>query len=249
VKPILYTGNLVEEGVLTSSGAALGRPVSRVGDGDIGLFWVDSTSGAGRSITLDLGVGIQGTADTWSLAAGHNLAGVACHVQTATTTAGPWTTVSSTTPFDNATVRVTMPATTARCFRFLMDNPSAVPSLSEWVLAKALTLPSGPQEPSLVTGLLGNVQSYDSQGGYTWTRKKGPPRWEGTYQIRDLTLAQRGDLEAAFTASDEGARPFYLEDADGILRWVYWITDGGKLAFQAEGITRWRVTLNFREGL
>jgi len=249
VKPILYPGNLVEEGVLTSLGAAVDRPVSRVGDGDIGLFWVDSASGGWRAIYVDLGVGIQGTADAWLIAAGHNLAGIPCYVQTATTTAGPWTTVSSATPFDNATVRITMPSTTSRCFALAIDNPSQVPTLSEWVLSKSLMLPSGPQEPQLVTGLLGNVQTYESVAGYTWTRKKGPPRWEGTYLIRDLTLAQRGDLEAAFTASDEGARSFYLEDHDGILRWVYWITDGGKLPFQAEGITRWRVTLNFREGL
>jgi hypothetical protein len=249
MKPILYTGNLVERGTLTSSGAAVGRPVSRVADGDIGLFWIDSASGGVRTIVVDLGVGIQGTADAWLIAAGHNLAGILCQVQTATTTAGPWTTVSSATPFDSAMVRITMPSTTSRCFALSMQNPAQVPTLSEWVLSRSLTLPSGPQEPQLVTGTLGNVQSYDSLAGYTWTRKKGPPRWEGTYLIRDLTLAQRGDLEAAFTASDEGARPFFLEDADGIRRWVYWLTDGGKLAFQAEGITRWRVTLQFREGL
>jgi hypothetical protein len=56
-------------------------------------------------------------------------------------------------------------------------------------------------------------------------------------------------LETAFAATDEGARPIFVEDADGVLRWVYWMPDGAKLAFQAEGITRWRVLLRFREAL
>jgi hypothetical protein len=67
--------------------------------------------------------------------------------------------------------------------------------------------------------------------------------------IRDLSLTERGNLETAFAACDEGARPLFLEDADGILRWVYWLSDAGKLAFQAEGITRWRVMLRFRQAL
>jgi hypothetical protein len=247
MKPILYTGNLAERGAVTG-GAIATNPVTRLADGDIGLSWISNVSGT-LAVYLDLGVGIQGTANAWLLPTGHNLAGIVCILSTATTLAGPWTDVSTVTPASSALIRASFTSATSRCWALSLLNTAQVPSITEWVIAKSLTLPSGPQEPQLVTGTLGNVQSYDSLAGYTWTRKKGPPRWEGTYLIRDLTLAQRGDLEAAFTASDEGARPFFLEDADGILRWVYWLTDGGKLAFQAEGITRWRVTLQFREGL
>jgi hypothetical protein len=249
MKPILYTGNIVERGTVQSDGAAAGKPVTRVADGDIGLPWVDTTATGQRNVWVDSGSGLQQTADAWLIAKGHNLVGVPCQIQTAPTPTGPWTTRSAFTPSSAEAFRVSMPAITERLWYFVILSPNQIPTFTEWVLSKSLTLPSGPQEPSLVTGPMGNIQSYDSPAGYTWTRKKGAPRWEGTYLIRDLTLAQRGDLEAAFSATDEGVRPFFLEDADGILRWVYWLTDGGKLAFQAEGITRWRVTLQFREGL
>jgi hypothetical protein len=249
MKPVLYTGSLVERGTVTSSGAATGKPVTRLADGDIALAWADTTATGPRYLWVDLGSGVQLPAAASAVASGHNLTGVPCTVDVATTLSGPWTTVGSITPASAAAFRIAFSVTSSRCWRFTMTAPNQIPTLTEWSVANALTLPSGPQEPSLVTGPLGNIQSHDSPAGYTWTRKKGPPRWEGTYLIRDLTLAQRGDLEAAFTATDEGVRPFFLEDADGILRWVYWLTDGGKLAFQAEGITRWRVTLQFREGL
>jgi hypothetical protein len=246
MKPVLYTGNLVERGTLESSGAVIGKPVTRVADGDIGLPWADTSAAAGRY--LDLKLSTPMTANAWAVASGHNLAGVPCHLRFGPV-GGPYTLASSVTPASSAAFRAGFPPATAMEWWIDITTPNQPPSLMEWVVSNSLILPSGPQEPSLVTGPLGNIQSYDSPAGYTWTRKKGPPRWEGTYLIRDLTLAQRGDLEAAFSATDEGVRPFFLEDADGVLRWVYWLTDGGKLAFQAEGITRWRVTLQFREGL
>jgi hypothetical protein len=131
----------------------------------------------------------------------------------------------------------------------VFTNAVQIPSCTEWVLADPLTLPSGPQEPALVTGPLGNVQTQESPGGYVWTRKRGPSRWEADYQIRDLLGTDKTALETAFAATDEGARPIFIEDADGVLRWVYWMPDGAKLAFQAEGVMRWRVLLRFREAL
>lgn len=250
MKPVLHAGSLAERGTLTAQGAVGDALVSRLADGDIGLPWIDSTTGAERIVTLDLGLAGPLRASTWVLAAGHNLTGVVVALETGPNLGGPWAPLAQVTPASPAAVRTALPTRPlSQCWRLRVLAPPAPPRLTEWVLSDALTLPSGPQEPSLVTGPLGNVQTYESPAGYTWTRKKGAPRWEADYQIRDLSHEERAALESAFAATDEGARPIFLDDADGVLRWVYWLPEGGKLAFQAEGRTRWRVLLRFREAL
>jgi hypothetical protein len=245
--PILYPTNHLEGATVTVSGETAGFPKARLSDRDAVLPWKDSNISASRVITADRGAsGPTIPVDTVIIPAGHNLAGLTLTAQSSPD-ASVYTNRYVFVPGSSAATKAGDGTFTVRAWKFIINSPSELPQLGELWLSQGVVLPRPPLFESLQHGVLGRVADHESRGGHVWSAQLGDPRWTATYGFRGLSDADKATLDQAFRDTGGGAKHLFMQDADGVLRWVEW-TDRA-LTFEPTTVGKWRVTLHFREAL
>jgi hypothetical protein len=246
---ILYPTNHLEGATVTVSGAAAGFPKERLSDRDAVLPWKDTGTAGNR-----VAEAVRGASDplipvdTMILPAGHNLAGVTVRGDSSPDGTGPsWTNRVSFVPPSAAAVKASFGSLTLRGWRLFVATPPNAIELGELWFSSAVALPRPPLFEQLQHGVQGHVVDHESRGGFVWSAQLGDPRWTASYGFRGLSDADKATLDQAFRDTGGGAKHLFLDDADGVLRWVEWLDRA--LVFEPTTVGKWRVTLHFREVL
>lgn len=243
--PVLYPRHFFEAATITVTGEATGLPKARLADRELLLAYQDAAATGTREIKGQV-AGNTLAPNRWIVPSGHNLAGASLSLESSPDGA-TWTVRDALTGDAGVINRPISSPPTVDWWRLTVTGAGAAPLLHELYLTASVTLPRGPDERALVEGPVANRARHESIGGKVWSARLGPSRWRTTYLIRDLTAGDRTAVEAAFADLRDGARPFYLLDADGVLRWIEWLRVDA--LFQAVPVARWDVTLEFQEVL
>jgi hypothetical protein len=224
----LFAANLLEAVTIAPAPSSAGE-IARLTDRDIAPQYV----GAVGAVTLDADLGATpAPAAAWALLH-HNLAGVTVTLKSGDSY--PAATTRDSLDPAGADVLRAFASVTARYWRLSIPALAGgvAPAIGELVLGVPRTVADAPTLPTGWPAVVGNVARDRSPSGFPWATRRGPARvrlaleWGGMFQA-DLL-----ELLAAYTETGEGARPFLLEDAAGVLRWVSW-TDA-ELAPEAIG--------------
>lgn len=247
--PVLYAINLLEDAILTldPDGAVANKPVDRIADRDIGLENEDSGTTGDRIWHADLGAGTLPAVTTF-IFAGSNYAG-----ELVTLESSPddtvWTTQGTITPADNDPQRITFGSLTApRYWRMVITDPALPIIITEAFLTVGVSLTFKPTARNLREPRLPNVVVVETASGRAWGVKRGARRWTSKYVMTYAPDTDRITIDALLDAIDDGAKPFWLLDVTGELRWVRM---GGGVDFTAADMTLsfWDIELNFVEEL
>jgi hypothetical protein len=245
--PVAYALNLLEAttSAVTVTGTAAGSSLNRLFDRDITLPWIDSGTAGTRNIQVDQGAGGTQAVSSWIIAGPHNLA-VALSLESSPDNAA-WTVRDTVTPATTVAFRRSFSPITARYWRLQIPSPASAPSIPEFFLTVAVPFPKGPHPDGARRGVVPNVVRHESVGGYVWKTRRGGTRWRAEWPLRLLTDAQRQTFETLLTALLDASRPFWLEDVDGVLRWVEWTN--AEATYDALANARQNVTLAFEATL
>lgn len=243
--PVLYPGNLLEVGTVTVSGADADFPQERLYDRDVALEYRDDANSGNREIQNELATARP--LDTWIVPPGHNLAGVSLTLRSSTDAFVSVDVVRDTVVVaDDGIIgpRSVLQYST-KWTKLRAASPTSAPTLTELILSLGYPIPS-PLKRRYVRAIHGNVSRFVSTTGAVWKAKRGPSRWRGEWEIL-ATDSERDVVDAAFAAAEDGAKPFYLTDVEGIARWVEWTNDAVSWAYVPAKENLWATTLVFVE--
>lgn len=214
--PIFYGVNRLETATFTAGSTVADRPLSRLSDRFIGARW----EGTGP-IVWDQGA-TPLPFDTVLGAPDHNLIGATLTVETAadagfTTPITLGTAVATALPF-----RIACTGTVARYSRVTITGGPLTVQLAELWASVAVT---APRAPMLATSpnLLGNFVGQESEAGAWMAYIRGDTRWDVSWDILGFTRTVRDQFQEFFAAIAGGARPFFVLDDEGVLRFVRWM--------------------------
>jgi hypothetical protein len=230
MKLIVAGANLLEGAgaVITVSGEDATKPKTRLYDRRTRLPFADTANTGTRVYKVDQGAGGTGATNALYIAAGHNLSGATVAYESSPDDA-VWTPRGSIVPASSGAFRIHgagLTPWTTRYTRMTVTGAAAAPQLTEALFTLALQYPFEVSEPGTRYGRRGNIAVSKGSSGDETGVKRGETQFWAEYATRDLDhtaaagIATRTALEAFFDAIHGGARPFFLEDADGIIRWT-----------------------------
>jgi hypothetical protein len=219
-RPVFYPTHFLEGSTVTVPGAAVGFEANNLSDRNVQSLWMDTAFAGSRSILAHWTSSDPVPAvDTWIIPAGHGLVGVGLSLQSSPDNV-------TFTPRDTVT-----PSTTAAINRSLVGGPYTFPwwalvmtgataasYLSELYLTQGIPVPLSPLLNGM-DGLVSDVTRIVTPGGFVRLARNWGPRWHASWTLPMWTASQWATaLTSVFPIID--AKPFYLTDVDGILRWV-----------------------------
>lgn len=248
-KPVLHAVHLLASTtvILSVSGETVAGPRTLLNDyeADAALAWVDSSNVGDRFVKADQGVSGSQAIDAACIPAGHNLAGQTVKLQSSPDNAA-WTDRATVVPAGSGAFRLVGVAPwTTRYTRVLMASPAAAPSMAELYVTRTVPMPRFIEEGAGFEALIGRTSILQSGPGHKWGAELGTPAWQAQYRVRDLLLADRDALRAAYVAAGGGAKPIFLLDADDTLRFVWWLNP--TLSFDFIPVYSFATTLSFEE--
>jgi hypothetical protein len=215
VSIILLGGNLMALGTITAA-SATDFPATLLADGDRDPQWQADAVGA-KTITLDLGVGITGTASAWAFV-NSNVEG---EVALETSANGADWTERDTQTIAAGTVYYAFDSVAARYWRWTLPAMSVEQEIGEVILGVPVTLPAPTYDRASV-GDQGNVVVSESVGGYAWAVELGPARGRLTYGWIALPAASYAALRTFLGVIGWGRDAFLVVDHDSTARWMRW---------------------------
>lgn len=225
-KPVLHGRNFADGATLVVSGEAVTRPKYRLNDRDIGQLFQDTSNAGTREYRAYRPGGPA--VGSWAFPAGHNLVGSQVDLYSSPD--------GTTTVFRDSFGAGNFPAGTAHALRTLsspvtadywhvfVQGAAAAPAFAELYLSTPVILPFMPSDRQpFDDGQRGNVTVHGSTAGYEWMFEHGPSRWFSRFILPHVTAATVTALRALYVDLKSGANPFFLQDYDGVVRWVRWV--------------------------
>lgn len=249
--PILYATNVLEGAVftLTPEGPAAGRGVERLADRDIGIECEDQGVAGTRTWAADRGLDAPTpTVDAWVLA-GAGYAGETLTLESSSDGAS-WTPRGTVTPTADTPQRVAVtPFAVPRYVRWRVTDPAVPVRLTEVTLAPGTSLTFPPTARYTREPTIPNVTLRASQSGRGWGVQRGARRWSTLYTLLVAPETDRTALYALLDTLQDGVKPCWLVDVQGVLRWVR--LSGEIILEAAQGLPtdHWTIPLNFVEEL
>jgi hypothetical protein len=237
--PIFYGVNRLETATVTATSTLTDRPLVRLADRFIGPRW----EGTGP-IVWDQGA-TPSPFDTLVGAPGHNLAGATLTVETAADPGFTTPTTLGTAVATAAAFRIPCTGTVARYSRLVITGPITIELAELWA---SVAVPA-PGVPLLNTSpnFLGNFQGQESEAGAWMAYVRSAPRWEVAWDIPGFTRPVRDSFVEFFQGIAGGAKPFFVVDDEGVLRWARWMNP--TTAFSGLLPTQYRAMWALREVL
>lgn len=237
--PIFYGVNRLETSTITAGSTVTDHPLLRLSDRFTGPQW----QGTGP-IVWDQGASPL-TFDAVLLASGHNLAGATLTIQTDDNAgfASP-TILGSLVPASTASVLIPCTGTVERYSRLVIAGGPATVTLAELFASVACATPG---TPLLRTSpnQFGTFTGEESETGVWMSYVKALPRWEASWQIVAFTRTVRDLVFAFFQSIAGGARPFFVRDDEGVLRFARWMNP--ETAFEGLIPQQYTLTIDVRE--
>jgi hypothetical protein len=246
-KIVLYGVNLADKtgSIVTVGGAAAGFPKENAYDRHVGHPWTDTSSTAPRVFDVDQGGGSQAI-DSLIVGAGHNLTGVSVTLQSGNATPGDTSQAGPFFPLSSAAFALHAASPyTHRYHRMALQAPIvAAPSIPEVFFSLRWTAPFEISEPGSTEGRKSFRETMFTRTGAFYGAKQGETVWKVDYLIRDIPLSSRLALEQFHADIGGGASPFFISDADGVIRFVVLLNE---LEFHAVPVYRFDVHLELQE--
>lgn len=217
----LFSQNLLETAaaVTVSPAALAAKPITRISDRDKGPQY-EGGSAAQTDIDIDLSAS-PSPVTGWALV-NHSIAGVTALLFGDNAT--PPTTQRDSVALTGADILRTFASLTLRYWRLRIPVMAAAPKIGELLLGVPRTVTQNPfvRQSGVITR--GNVRRDLSPAGYGWAARLGAKRIRLPYGWTSLSEADLVTLEAAFDEVDQGAKNLLIQDVEGTLRWVAWVS-------------------------
>jgi hypothetical protein len=219
-RPVFYPTHVLEGSTVTVTGETVGFEARHLSDRDVQSLYLDTGFSGTRTILAQWTASDPVPAvDTWIVPAGHGLVGVALSLQSSPDNAA-WTTRDTITPVTTAAIFRPLPGGpyTLAWWRLTMTGATSAPYLSELYLTQGFPVPLSPLLNG-TDGLVSDVTRIVTPGGFVRLGRNWGPRWHASWTLPMWTASQWATaLVSVFPIID--AKPFYLTDVDGVLRWV-----------------------------
>jgi hypothetical protein len=219
-RPVFYPTHFLEGSTVTVSGEAVGFDGDHLSDRDIQSLWMDTAFAGSRIIRANwTATDPIPAVDTWIIPAGHGLVGVALSLQSSPDNV-TYTQRDLVTPSTTAAIIRPLPggAYTFPWWTLVMTGAASAPYLSELYLTQGFPVPLSPGLRG-TDGFISNVNRVVTPGGFVRMARNWGPRWSASWTLPLWSATQWAtSLASVFPIVD--AKPFYLTDVDGILRWV-----------------------------
>lgn len=239
--PILYPKQYLDFATITISPGTevTDFPISALGDRDPVTLWKDSGFSGTRTIlaTWNSPATIP-SLDTWIIPAGHGLAGYTLNLRT-----NPGAVLRDTVvPADASAIRRVLGSAFApTSWQLDIVSASAAPYLGELYITTGVPMPRASAYGG-GDGAISGLSRRVSVGGTPRVSRQWGPRWRGEWSIPFVTESTFQALVTDF--GDIDAKPFFLLDDFGILRFVEQLDDQLFSPFQP--ITRRDLRLRFQ---
>lgn len=214
----LISNNVSGSDYLVSSiGADADYPVSRLSDADAEDLWMKTQTSAPFGITASLPSptdidflalmrhNLRGVNLNWSIG------GASQYNGTIPGTAG--------SPFDT-TYFVLDEAQESSSVQMTFGSKST-PKMAEVVLGKTRSFACVPDFPGPTISYTPNMDVSYSRSGHRWVLWKGNAKWSAEYHFTfSSSGGQKADFEAFLSEIEYGVKAFWIQDHEGVYRWV-----------------------------
>jgi hypothetical protein len=216
---VFYPANVFDEATLAVTSERDDGPKENLADRDVLNPWIAEDTSA-QELTGDK-VGNALTPDTLILPGGHGLAGLALVVRSAPD-GSSWTSRKTYTPSTDAAVAVALTSTTlVAWWQLQIASGGAAADLAELYLSLGVSTAKVPSQQGTQLAPITGVSRGETRGGQSYLSQRQTPRWRMTYTWTRISEADRLILDGLWTL----ARPFYLADHTGALRWVTLVSE------------------------
>lgn len=210
-KTILETATAV-----TVTSALAANPVTRLYDRDKSPQW-KATTNAQQDITVQMA---GSTAASALALVNHNINVAGCTIATAPDGV-TWTTQATFNPAGVDPYYLTWASASDVWWRLRIPTFASAQAIGEFLLGVPLSVGEPqhlPEKPGELD--LGNIQRYESPGGFRWAAQLGAQRARLDYGWQAMSDADWTTLRQAFDDTLQGSKCLLIKDMDGMLRWV-----------------------------